>query len=114
MNLYTKQKQTDRQRKQTYGYQGGREGGGINSEFGINIYTLLYVKQITNKDLLYSTGNCTQYFVITYKGKKSEKKIDIYVCITESLCYTSEIQHCKSTILQFFKKINKKRGYDTD
>ena len=28
-------------------------------------YTLLYVKQVTNKDLLYSTGNYTQYFVIT-------------------------------------------------
>ena len=25
-------------------------GGGINQEFGINIYTLLYIKQITNKD----------------------------------------------------------------
>ena len=26
-------------------------------EFGINIYTLLYIKQITNKDLLYITGD---------------------------------------------------------
>ena len=26
------------------------------------------------KDLLYSTGNSTQYSVITYKGKESEKK----------------------------------------
>ena len=24
----------------------------INEEFGINIYTLLYIKQITSKDLL--------------------------------------------------------------
>ena len=30
--------------------------------------------EITNKDLLYSTGNYTQYFVITYKGKESEKE----------------------------------------
>ena len=28
--------------KQTYGYQRGK-GGGINSELGINIYTLLYI-----------------------------------------------------------------------
>ena len=43
MNLFTKQKQTHRHRKQTYGYQ--REtGGGINWEFGIDIYTLLYIK----------------------------------------------------------------------
>ena len=39
---------------------------------GINIHTLLYVKQIPNKDLLSSTGNFAQYFVITYKGKESE------------------------------------------
>ena len=31
-----------------------------------NIYTLLYIKQKINKDLLYSTGNSTQYSVITY------------------------------------------------
>ena len=27
-----------------------------------------------NEDLLYSTGNYTEYFVITYKGKESEKE----------------------------------------
>ena len=35
---------------------------GINWEFGINIYMLLYIKQITNKILLYNTDNYTQYF----------------------------------------------------
>ena len=88
MNLFTKQKQTHRQRKQTYGYQGDSgEWGGINQEFEINLYTLLYKKQINSKDLLYSTGNHTQYFVITYNGKKSEKE---YICKTESLCCTPE------------------------
>ena len=38
-------------------------------------YTLLYIKYINNKDLLYSTGKSIQYLIITYKGKKSEKKI---------------------------------------
>ena len=52
MNLFTKQKQTHRHRKQTYGYQRGTVGGGINYEFGINIYTtLLYIKQITNQGI---------------------------------------------------------------
>ena len=37
-------------------------------------HTLLYVRQITNKDLLYSTGNSTQYSVIIYMGKESEKE----------------------------------------
>ena len=31
-------------------------GGGINLEFGINVYTLLYIKYTNNKDLLDSTG----------------------------------------------------------
>ena len=65
MKLFTKQKQTHRLRKQTYSYQRGKVGGRIDWEFGIDIYTLLYLKQITNKVLLYSTGNSAQYSVIT-------------------------------------------------
>ena len=62
MSLFTKQKQTHRHRKQTYGYQKGK--GGINQELEINRYTLLYIKQTNNKVLLYSTGNYIQYCVI--------------------------------------------------
>ena len=40
-------------------------GGGIVREFGIDMYTLLYLKWIINKDLLYSTGNSAQYYVTT-------------------------------------------------
>ena len=80
MNLFTKQKQTHRLQKQTYGYQRRKVGGEINLEFGINIHTLLYIKLISNKDLLYSKGNSTQYSVITYIGKESEKEwIYVYV-----------------------------------
>ena len=49
----------------------GKARGGINWEIGIEIYTLLYIKQITNKDLLYSTGNSTHYSVMAYMGKES-------------------------------------------
>ena len=45
----------------------------------MNIYILLHIKQITNKDLLYNIGNYTQYSVITYMGKESEKEW-IYMC----------------------------------
>ena len=41
--LIYKMKQTHRHRKQTYGYQRGK-GGGINWEYGINRYTLPYIK----------------------------------------------------------------------
>ena len=42
---------------------------------------------MSNKDLLYSTGNYIQYLVITYNGKESEKE---YIYISESLCCTPE------------------------
>ena len=53
----------------------GEMEGGINSEFGSNIYTLLHTKQLrNNKDLLHSVGNCIQYLVITYNAKEAEKE----------------------------------------
>ena len=70
MNLFTKQKQTHRHRKQTYGYQREKVGGGgTNQEHGINRYTLLYIEYIGNKDLLCNTGNNIQYLITTYNGK---------------------------------------------
>ena len=57
MNSFTKQKQMCRYQKQTYGFQRGNTGGGINQKFGINIHTKQYTRQIINKDLVYSTGN---------------------------------------------------------
>ena len=47
-------------RKQTYDDPEISGEGGINQELGTDIYMLLFIKQITNEDLLYSTGNCTQ------------------------------------------------------
>ena len=50
INELTKQKETHRLRERTYGCQ-VREGWkeGIVREFGINMYTLLYISWITNK-----------------------------------------------------------------
>ena len=45
MNLFTKQKQTHKHRKQTYGKEKGR---GINEGFGVKTDTLLYYK-VDNK-----------------------------------------------------------------
>ena len=56
--------------------------GGINQQFGINIYKTVNIKQITSKDLLYSTRNYIQHLAIIYKGKESEKEyINMYTCI---------------------------------
>ena len=45
------------------------------NEVTMNYYTLLYVKQINNEDLLYSTGNCIPYFIITIRGKSLKKNM---------------------------------------
>ena len=65
MNLFTEQKQTHRLRKQTHGYRRGGWERGIDREFAIDMYTLLCLKWITNKNLLYSTENAAQYYVTT-------------------------------------------------
>ena len=41
---------------------------GTAREFGMDMYTLLYFKWITNKDLLYSTGNLIQCYVAAWTG----------------------------------------------
>ena len=58
----------------------GSKQGGINWEIGVDIYTLLYVIQITNKDLPQSTGDATQYSVMAYLGKEFLKEwLYVYV-----------------------------------
>ena len=46
---------------------------GTNWEIGIDIYTLLYIKQIISKNLLCSTGNSTQYSVMAIWEKNLKK-----------------------------------------
>ena len=47
---------------------------GIHWEISIDIYTLLYIKEITNKNVLCSSGNSTQYSVMAYMGKEAKKE----------------------------------------
>ena len=54
------------------GIAGGH--GGINQEFGINIYTLLYIKQVNDKNLPHSIGNYSQYLMIMDIGKSIMEK----------------------------------------
>ena len=44
---------------------------GIDREIGRDRYTLLYLKLITNKDLLYSTQNSAQCYVAAWMGGES-------------------------------------------
>ena len=81
--------------------KGATWGERINWEFGIDIYTLLYIKEITNKGSMYSSGNSAQYSVITKIGKESEKRwVFIYVWLIRFAVHLKLTQCCKSTIFK--------------
>ena len=52
----------------------GNTGRVIGWEAGTDIYTLLYAKLISNKDLPYSSGKSIRYSVIAYIRNESEKE----------------------------------------
>ena len=55
--------------------------GGLDWEFGVNKYKLLYIGWINNKILLYSTENSIQYPVINHNEKNMKKNIYTYIYI---------------------------------
>ena len=62
-------------------------------EIGIDVYTLLCIKQITSENRLHSTG--TPLNALCDLCGKEEG-----ICVSMWLCCTIETQHCKATILQ--------------
>ena len=59
------------------------ENGESDREFGIDMYTLLYLKWVANKVLLYSTGNSAQYYVAAWMGGEFGESgyMYIYDCV---------------------------------
>ena len=71
-------------REWTYGYQGGEVWGeGRVREFGTDMYTLLYLEWVTNRDLLCSTRNSSQSYVAPRtRGEFGENGcVCVYVCV---------------------------------
>ena len=66
-----------------------RRGKGVGKgkvrEFGIDMYTLLYLKRITNKHRERCSVLCNNL-----NGKRIWKRINTCICTTESLCCTPE------------------------
>ena len=58
------------------------------------MYMLLYLKQITNKDLLYSAGNSAQLLCTSLDERGVWGRMDtythIYIYMAESLCCSPE------------------------
>ena len=67
MILFARKKYRRRHRKQIRRCQGRKGGGGVKWGTGIDTYTVLIlcIKEITNENLLYSTGNSTQCSAVT-------------------------------------------------
>ena len=61
----------------------------------MDMYTLLYLKWVTNKDLLSSTGNSAQYYVAAWVG------VDLGE--TDTRIYMAESLHClpETTTISF-------------
>ena len=56
MNRFARQKLRHTCREQTYGHQGGEAAGGVgvmNWVIGIDMYTLMCIKLMTSKNLVY-------------------------------------------------------------
>ena len=90
VNFITKQKEIHRLREWIYSCW--REG--IVRELGTDIYTLLYLKWITSKDLLYSTWNSTPCYVEDWLGEKfGGEWIHVYVQPSPFPVHLKLLQH---------------------
>ena len=73
---------------------GWRMGEGIIRVFKIDMNTLLYLKWITNKDLLSSTGNSAQCYVAAWMGGVLGENGYTYTCGRVLLLSTWNSQRC--------------------
>ena len=61
---------------------------------GMDMYTLLYFKWITKKDLLDSTGNSAQGYVAAWMGGEfGEEWIHVYVWLSTFAVHLKPSQH---------------------
>ena len=61
----------------------------------MDVYTLLYLKWITSKVLLYSTGNSGQCYVAAWmEGKFGEEWIHVYGWLSPFTVHLTLSQHC--------------------
>ena len=102
MNLSTKQEQTHRLGEQIYSYQGRKVGWRTDWEFGMDMYTLLYLTWITNKDLLSSTWSSVQCYVASWmEGQCGGERTHVYIWLSPFPVHLKLSQHCYSAILQY-------------
>ena len=68
---------------------------GIVGEFGMDMYTLLHLKWITNQDLLCRTGNSAQCYLEDWMGGEfGGEWIHVYVWLGPFTVHLKLSQHC--------------------
>ena len=95
MNLFTKQKNrlTDLE-NELMAVVGEGWGEQIVREFRMDMYILLYLKAITNKFLLYSTGHSAQCSVAAWmRGEFGEERTQVYVWLSPFAVHLKLSQH---------------------
>ena len=71
------------------------------------MYTLLYLKWITNKDLLYSTWNSAQCYVTAWMGGEFGRKwTHVYIWLSPFSFHLKLSQHC--LLISYISIQNKK------
>ena len=70
-------------------------GEGIVREFQMDMYTLQYLKWVTNKDLLYSTENSPQCYVASWMTERfGGECIHVYIWLSPFTVLLKLSQHC--------------------
>ena len=73
----------------------GGDGEGINRELGMERYTHLCLRWITNKDLLCSAWNSAQCYVAAWMGREfGGEWIRVYIWLSPFAVYVKLSQHC--------------------
>ena len=94
VTLQNRKKFIDLENKPVVAVGAGGWWQGTLREFGMDMYTLLYLKCITNKDLLYSTGNSAQCYVAAWMGRESGGEwIHVYVWLDPFAVHLKLSQH---------------------
>ena len=60
------------------------EGDGVAREFGMDMYTLLYLKWVTNKDPLNTTWNSAPCYMAAWVRGAFGGRMDSCICMAES------------------------------
>ena len=91
---------------------GGRTGEEIVREFSMDMYTLLYLDWITNKDLLYIAHRTLLSIMGCLDGRGVWGRMDTFICRAETLgcppetittlliSYRPGLQHCRQILHQ--------------